>query len=174
MGVRQSQWVRDREYGLGFLRNGNDDGATAEGGVAPEVDAPDKGRGKSAPARGDSDYAVLRESRAWGVGVGPRVMAGMPSTASFDRHAQWPYRRLLRWAKRTVKFSMARFRPIVARTPADLAGALGLSTAEAKEWQVQHDLLKRLKEIVAKQGFTHAEIARRAGTSRTSVTARLN
>jgi len=69
---------------------------------------------------------------------------------------------------------MARFRPIVARTPAELAGALGLSTAEAKEWQVQHDLLKRLKEIVAKQGFTHAEIARRAGTSRTSVTARLN
>ena len=69
---------------------------------------------------------------------------------------------------------MPRFKAIVARTPEELAGALGLSTAEAKEWQVQHGLLKRLKEIVAKQGFTHAEIAKRAGTSRTRVTAILN
>jgi transcriptional regulator with XRE-family HTH domain len=35
-------------------------------------------------------------------------------------------------------------------------------------------LLTRLKEIVAGQKFTHAEIARRSGTSRTRVTAILN
>ena len=52
---------------------------------------------------------------------------------------------------------MRRLKPSVATTPEDLAAALGLSTAAAKEWQVQH-----------------AEIARRAGTSRTRVTAILN
>jgi len=69
---------------------------------------------------------------------------------------------------------MHRVKPIVAGTPEDLARALGLSATAAKEWQVQHVLLKRLKEIVRKQGVTHAEIARRAGTSRTRVTAILN
>ena len=69
---------------------------------------------------------------------------------------------------------MRRLRPTVATTPEELAGALGLSAAAAKEWQVQHALLKRLKEIVRRQGITHAEIARRAGTARTRVTAILN
>jgi predicted XRE-type DNA-binding protein len=67
-----------------------------------------------------------------------------------------------------------RLKPIVATTPEDLAAALGLSTADAKEWQVQHALLKRLKEIVRRQKITHAEVARRAGTARTRVTAILN
>ena len=62
---------------------------------------------------------------------------------------------------------MHRIKPIIATTPEDLAGALGLSAAAAKEWRVQHELLKRLKEIVRKQKITHAEIARRAGSSRT-------
>ena len=69
---------------------------------------------------------------------------------------------------------MHRLKPIVAKTPEDLAGALGLSTAAVKEWQVQHALLKRLQEIVRKHGITHAEIAKRSGTSRTRVTAILN
>jgi predicted XRE-type DNA-binding protein len=69
---------------------------------------------------------------------------------------------------------MRRRKPIVATTPEDLAGALGLSAVAAKEWQVQHALLKRLKEIVRQQAITHAEIARRAGTARTRVTAILN
>jgi predicted XRE-type DNA-binding protein len=62
----------------------------------------------------------------------------------------------------------------VARTPDDLAGALRLSAAEAREWQVQYALLKRLKEIARRQKLTHAAIAKRAGTSRTRVTAILN
>jgi predicted XRE-type DNA-binding protein len=69
---------------------------------------------------------------------------------------------------------MHKLKPTVARTPEDLAKALGLSAAEAKEWQVQYALLKRLKEIVRRQNITHADLAKRAGTSRTRVTAILN
>ncbi|SPF34406.1 hypothetical protein SBA4_1490003 [Candidatus Sulfopaludibacter sp. SbA4] len=69
---------------------------------------------------------------------------------------------------------MHRIKPIIAKTPEDLACVLGLSQVAAKEWQVQHVLLKRLKEIARRQKFTHAEIAKRAGTSRTRVTAILN
>jgi predicted XRE-type DNA-binding protein len=43
-----------------------------------------------------------------------------------------------------------------------------------KDAQVQHILLGRLMEIARRQKITHAEIAKRAGTSRTSVTAILN
>jgi predicted XRE-type DNA-binding protein len=69
---------------------------------------------------------------------------------------------------------MLKLKPVAASTPEELAEALGLSFAEAKEWQVQHDLLKRLKEIVRRQRITHADIAKRAGTSRSRVTAILN
>jgi predicted XRE-type DNA-binding protein len=69
---------------------------------------------------------------------------------------------------------MHKLKPIIARTPEELAGALGLSGTEAKEWQVQHVLLKRLKEIARKRKITHADIAKEAGTSRTRVTAILN
>src|SRR5215470_11970591 len=68
---------------------------------------------------------------------------------------------------------MPKLKPIVAATPETLAGALGLSSTEAKEWQVQHALLTRFKQIVRVHRFT-AEIARRSGTSRTRVTAILN
>jgi predicted XRE-type DNA-binding protein len=69
---------------------------------------------------------------------------------------------------------MHKLKPTVARTPEELAGALGLSRVAAKEWQVQHVLLGRLKEIARRRKITHAEIAKRAGTSRTRVTAILN
>jgi predicted XRE-type DNA-binding protein len=69
---------------------------------------------------------------------------------------------------------MRKIKPTVARTREALAEALGLSVADAKEWQVQYELLKRLKGIVQRERITHAEIAKRAGTSRTRVTAILN
>jgi len=69
---------------------------------------------------------------------------------------------------------MPKLKPIAARTPEELAGALGLSAVAAKEWQVQHVLLRRLKEIAQRAKLTHAEIAKRADTSRTRVTAILN
>jgi hypothetical protein len=40
---------------------------------------------------------------------------------------------------------MPKIKPIVARTPEELAEALGLSIADAKEWQVQYQFLKRVK-----------------------------
>jgi len=69
---------------------------------------------------------------------------------------------------------MHKLKPVIARTPEELAVALGLSGGAAKEWQVQYVLVKRLKEIARRQQLTHAEIAKRAGTSRTRVTAILN
>jgi predicted XRE-type DNA-binding protein len=69
---------------------------------------------------------------------------------------------------------MSKVKPVVAKTPEDLARIMGLSPAVAKEWQVQHTLLKRLKEIVQREKMTHAQIAARANTSRTRVTAILN
>ena len=69
---------------------------------------------------------------------------------------------------------MRKVKPIVAKTPAQLSGVLGLSTTEAQQWGVQYTLLRRLQEIVRKHNFTHAEVARRSETSRTRVTAILN
>jgi len=69
---------------------------------------------------------------------------------------------------------MPKLKPVVANTPEELAAALGLPSVAAKEWQVQHTLVKRLKEIARRRKITHLEIARRAGTSRTRVTAILN
>jgi predicted XRE-type DNA-binding protein len=69
---------------------------------------------------------------------------------------------------------MSKIKPIIAKTPEDLARVMGLSASVAKEWQVQHALLKRLKEIVHREQVTHAQVAVRAGTSRTRITAILN
>ena len=63
---------------------------------------------------------------------------------------------------------------ITASTPEALAQALGLSGMEAQEWLVQHSLLKRLRKIVHAEGLTHAEVAKRGGSSRTRVTSILN
>jgi predicted XRE-type DNA-binding protein len=69
---------------------------------------------------------------------------------------------------------MPKIKPIIAATPEDLADALGLPRAAAEEWQFQHVLLARLKEIVRRKKLTHLEIAKLAGTSRTRVTSILN
>jgi predicted XRE-type DNA-binding protein len=69
---------------------------------------------------------------------------------------------------------MRRLKVTIARTPEALADALGLTAADAWEWRVHYALLRRLKEIVRRKKLTHAEIAARAGTSRTRVTAILN
>src|SRR5208283_1809273 len=69
---------------------------------------------------------------------------------------------------------MHKIKPVVARTPEELAATLRLPEVAAREWQIQHVLVKRLKEVARRQKITHAEIARRAGTSRTRVTAILN
>ena len=62
----------------------------------------------------------------------------------------------------------------IARSPEELAKAIGLTAAACKEWQVQYALLKRFQQVMRDEGWTHAEVARRAGSSRTRVTAILN
>lgn len=69
---------------------------------------------------------------------------------------------------------MRKAKPAIARNSVELAKALGLSAAHAQEWQAQYSLLKRIKEIMRKEKITHAELAKRAGTSRTRVTSILN
>ena len=63
---------------------------------------------------------------------------------------------------------------VTAKTPETLARTLGLSSIEAQEWQVQHTLLRRLRQVVREGGLTHAEVAERGGSSRTRVTSILN
>ena len=67
-----------------------------------------------------------------------------------------------------------RNKKIIARSPEEIAKAIGLTGADSKEWQVQYALLKRLQQVVREEGLTHAEVARRGGSSRTRVTAILN
>lgn len=69
---------------------------------------------------------------------------------------------------------MANRRLLTARNPVALAGLLGLKPSDAYQWEVQATLLARLKEIVAKEKLTHAEVASKAKTSRTRITAILN
>lgn len=69
---------------------------------------------------------------------------------------------------------MTKSKAIVARTPEALARTLGLSGAEAHEWQVQFSLLKKLRQIVRDESLTHAQVAQCGGSSRTRVTAILN
>ena len=69
---------------------------------------------------------------------------------------------------------MPKLKPLVAKPPKELAEALALPAADGREWQAQRDLAARLKEIARKQKYTHAQIATRAGTSRTRITAILN
>jgi predicted XRE-type DNA-binding protein len=63
---------------------------------------------------------------------------------------------------------------IVTRTAAELAEVLGLSPQEAVEIEVRSELNDRIIQIVGRSGLTHAQIAKRAGTSRSRVTSILN
>lgn len=69
---------------------------------------------------------------------------------------------------------MAKTRSVTAGNAKELAQMLGLSEVQAQEWEVQYALLKRLRQIVKDEALTHSEVAQRAGSSRTRVTAILN
>ena len=62
----------------------------------------------------------------------------------------------------------------VTRTAAGLARALGLAPADGAEIELRSDLNSKIIDVVRRKGLTHAQVARRAGTSRTRVTAILN
>jgi len=56
----------------------------------------------------------------------------------------------------------------------ELGNALGLTTAETGEMEFRSDLTCALAKIIQNGRITHAEIAKKAGTSRTRVTAIAN
>ena len=63
---------------------------------------------------------------------------------------------------------------IRTRTAEELGRALGLSAAETGEMEFRSELTSALAKIIQNGKFTHAEIAKRAATSRTRVTAIAN
>jgi predicted XRE-type DNA-binding protein len=63
---------------------------------------------------------------------------------------------------------------VTVRTAGDLGRALGLSAADTAEMEFRSDLTVSLAKIIQSGGLTHADIAKRAGTSRTRVTAIAN
>jgi len=69
---------------------------------------------------------------------------------------------------------MTTSKPIITRTAAELAKALGLTSADGAEIQLRSDLNSKIVEIVQRKGLTHAQVARLARTSRTRVTAIMN
>jgi predicted XRE-type DNA-binding protein len=69
---------------------------------------------------------------------------------------------------------MAKQKVVVARNGAELAKVLGLPATAAQEWRVRSDLASALIAAVEKEQLTHAEVARRARTSRTRITSILN
>ena len=70
--------------------------------------------------------------------------------------------------------AMKRIKPVVVRTPAELAEALGLSPADAVEMEIRQRLNEKIVAAVKRSGMTHAQVAEAAGTSRTRLTAILN
>ena len=63
---------------------------------------------------------------------------------------------------------------VIARNGSELAKVLGLKPSAAYEWEVQADLLAKLREVVIKCKLTHEQVAKKAKTSRTRITSILN
>jgi predicted XRE-type DNA-binding protein len=69
---------------------------------------------------------------------------------------------------------MRKIKPIVTRTAAELADVLGLTPADAMEFEIRYHLNSKIIDAVKKSGLTHVQIARLTRTSRTRLTALLN
>ncbi len=65
-------------------------------------------------------------------------------------------------------------KPIRVKTAKELGQALGLSVVESAEMEFRSELTCAVSRIIREGNLTHAEIAKRAGTSRTRVTAIAN
>ena len=56
------------------------------------------------------------------------------------------------------------------KTSKDLAMALGLTNADAVEWEVRHSITQKIIDTVDKKSLTVTEVAKNAGTSRARIT----
>src|SRR4051812_1769365 len=65
-------------------------------------------------------------------------------------------------------------RSVAARDAGGLARMLGLKDADAGAMAFRARLNKKIVELVERSGLTHAEVAGKAGASRTRITAILN
>ena len=63
---------------------------------------------------------------------------------------------------------------VTVHTAEELGKALGMSAADTAETEFRSELTVALSKIIQSGRLTHAEIAKRAGTSRTRVTAIAN
>lgn len=63
---------------------------------------------------------------------------------------------------------------ITTRTAEELVAALGLSPEDAVETEVRRRINEKIIEVVARGGLTHDQVARKARTSRSRLTAILN
>ena len=63
---------------------------------------------------------------------------------------------------------------VTVHTAEELGKALGMSAADTAEMEFRSELTVALSKIIQSGRLTHAEIAKRAGTSRTRVTAIAN
>jgi predicted XRE-type DNA-binding protein len=69
---------------------------------------------------------------------------------------------------------MKKIKPVIVRTAAEMADALGLSAADAIEMEVRGRMNDKIIDAVKRSGMTHAQVAEAAGTSRSRLTAILN
>jgi len=69
---------------------------------------------------------------------------------------------------------MRRVKPSVAPDAVELAKALGLSASDAHRWELRSQLVSKIIEAIEKDGLTHAQVAKKAKTSRTRITSILN
>jgi len=69
---------------------------------------------------------------------------------------------------------MAKTKAINIRTADELGEALGLSLADSIEMEFRSELTVALVRIIQKGQLTHAQVAKKAGTSRTRITAIAN
>ncbi len=69
---------------------------------------------------------------------------------------------------------MKKIKSVTTNTAAELAEALGLPTADGIEIEIRSHLNDKIISVVKLKGFTHAQVAKLASTSRTRVTAILN
>lgn len=62
----------------------------------------------------------------------------------------------------------------IAKNSFELAEILGLSPADAIEWEVRSVLNEKIISLAKNKGITHKELAEQVGTSRPRITALMN
>jgi predicted XRE-type DNA-binding protein len=65
-------------------------------------------------------------------------------------------------------------RPIITRSPEQLAKALGLHPSEGATIRLRSELNSKLIKVITHKKLTQAQVARLASTSRTRITAIMN